>query len=46
MITLPVVPRPGIDSKLNAILKDTGRNLGVPHTTLRRVREATPARAG
>ena len=39
MKILQVVPRPGTDSKLKALLKNTERTLRGPHTTFRRVRE-------
>ena len=39
MKILQVVPKPGTNSKLKTILKNTERNLRGPHTTFRRERE-------
>jgi hypothetical protein len=39
MRILQVVPKPGTDSKLKALLKNTERHLRGPHTTFQRVRE-------
>ena len=39
MKIVQVVPRPGTDSKLKALLKNTERTLRGPHTTFLRVRE-------
>jgi hypothetical protein len=39
MKILQVVPKPGLDSKLKTILKNTERDLRGPHTTFLRVRE-------
>jgi hypothetical protein len=39
MKIVQVVPKPGIDSKLKAVLKDTERSLRGPHTTFRRMPE-------
>ena len=39
MKILQVVPKPGTNSKLKTILKNTERNLRGPHTTFHRERE-------
>ena len=39
MKILQAVPKPGNDSKLKTLLKNTERNLRGPHTTFRRMRE-------
>jgi hypothetical protein len=39
MKILQVVPKPGIESKLKTLLKNTERNLRGPHTTFHRMRE-------